>query len=92
MSLEEKVVFVNGGNTPIDNCSRFGIPVVISMGSLCGIKSRVVSLSTDDNSQFGAILALGGVKLPERCSDFGDFILNDSGELALKGVHVRRSG
>jgi hypothetical protein len=65
MGLEEKVVFVDSSDTAIDNCTRFWISVVVCVYGLCGIKSSMVPLATNNNCQLGTIKALGRVKLLE---------------------------
>ena len=91
MSLEEEVVLVDGGDTTIDNCTRLWISVVICVGGLRGVESGMMPLATNNNSQLGAILTLGGIKLPERRSNFWDLVINDDRELALKGGYIRWS-
>jgi hypothetical protein len=89
MSLEKKVKLIDGGNTTIDNCTRLWIPVVICIGGLCGVESRMMSLATNNNGQLGAILSLCGVKFFERCTNFRNFVINDDGELALNGDYIK---
>ncbi len=89
MGLEEKVVFVDSGDTAIDNCTRFWISVVVSIYGLCGVKSSMVPLATNNHRQLGTIRALGSVKLLERSPDLGNFFFDDNRELALDGGHIR---
>ncbi len=89
MGLEEEVVLIDGGDTTIDNCTRLRISVVICVGGLRGVESGMMPLATNNDTQLGAVLTLGGVKLPERRSNFWNFVINDDRELALKGGYIR---
>lgn len=91
MSLEEEVVFIDGGDTTIDYCTRLWISVVICVGGFRGVESGMVPLATNNNTELGAILTLGGVKLPKRRSNFWNFVPNDDRKLALRGGDIRWS-
>jgi hypothetical protein len=91
MSLEEEVILIDGGDTTINNCTRFWISIVISIGDLCWVESCMVPLATNNNGQLRAILTLGGVKLLERRSNFRNFVIDNDGELALNGGYIRLS-
>jgi len=91
MSLKEEVVLIDGSDTTIDDCTRLWISIVICVGGLRGVESGMMPLATNNNTQLGAILTLGGVKLSERRSNFWNFVVNDDRELALKRGYIRRS-
>ena len=91
MSLEEKVVFIDSSDTTVNDCARFGVPVMICTGGFRGIEPGVVPLATNNHRQFWAIRTLRRIKFPEGCSNLGNFVVNDNGELTLNRRRIRRS-
>jgi hypothetical protein len=88
MSLEEKVKLVDSSDATVDNRARSRVPVMICVGSFRGVKSSVMPLATNDHRKLWTISGLGGVKLPERCPNLWNFVIDDYRELALKGGNI----
>ncbi len=91
MSLEEKVVLVNGSDAAVNDRARFGVPIMICTGGFRGIKPGVMSLATNNDGQPWAIRTLGRIKLPEGCPNLGNFVVDDNGELTLNRRRISRS-
>ena len=89
MSLEEKVVLVNGSDTAVNDRARFGVPIMVCADGFRGIKPGVMSLATNDDGQLRAIRTLGRIELPEGCPYLGNFIVDDNGELTLNRRRIR---
>jgi hypothetical protein len=91
MSLEEKVVLIDSSDTAVNDRARFGIPVMICAGGFRWIKPGVMPLATNDDGQLWAVRTLRRIKLPEGCPNFGNFVLDDNGELTLNRHRIRWS-